>query len=230
MVRTIYHIANRTLGILLMILAVAISAVAQKPIVHIVVNQCETIEFSVQEMPGDRYTWGIFSDSTANFAHDDNLWEPVPYFQKGMYQGSTVTVTGLEPGRYFIRVMVWDEVNCTNNLMMYMLDILEALPTATLEDAEACIGEPTFVKIVLTGRGPWDVLYTVNDEVYAVNLAGSTEMEHTITLPPLPTGEHKIWVMEVTDECAVNSYEINPPTGRVVIFPKPISSKIYLVE
>lgn len=214
----------------MVLLAVAMSAMAQKPIVHIEVNQCETIEFSVQEMAGDRYVWGIFSDSESNFAHDDNLWEPVPYFENGMYEGSTVTVNGLDPGRYFVRIMVWDETNCTNNLLIYMLDILKELPTATVEDAEACIGEPTFVKIVLTGKGPWDVVYTVNDEVFAVNLPGIVDPKHTISLPALPKGEHKLWIMEVTDACSVNSYEVDPPTGRIVIYPKPVSSKIYLKE
>lgn len=206
---------------------------AQKPIIHIVADQCETIEFSVVDMMGDEYTWDLFTDSTANFANDDARLDPAIYFEDGDYRdSSSVKVHGLASGRYFVRVMAWDEEACTNNLLVYMLDILEALPEAVVYADSACIGEPTVLKIVLTGKGPWDLIYTFTDETNAVNLYGVTESEITVSLPPLPEGETEVWVMEVVEYNGVCRVVSSNPSerARVVIYPKPTNSKIYLKE
>src|SRR6056297_376982 len=122
MKQLIYHIMQRIPGILLVVLAVA-SAVAQKPVQHIVVNQHDTIEFSVEYWPGDDYTWDIYDDPGLNFALENERLDPALYFVDGDYRGSTVYVTNLPPGMYYLRVMVWDEVNCTNNLTLFVLEV-----------------------------------------------------------------------------------------------------------
>lgn len=219
---------RRIPGILLAVLAVA-SAVAQKPVQHIEVNQCETFEFSVVEWPGDRYTWDLYRDSTVNFAWEKGDVGPVPYFEDGMYEGNTVRVNFLETGRYFLRVMVWDEVACTNNLLVFSINVLESLPEAVFLGDSVCIGDPPLVKIVFTGLGPWNVTYTYGDESNAVNINGIVEEEYTIPVPPLPVGTTDFWVMEVSDDCTVNSYPVPQKVG-VVIFPIPVSSRIYLKD
>lgn len=210
------------------LLLVTFSAMAQKPVIHIEAEQCETIEFSVVDMPGDRYTWDIFTDSTVNYAFTKGDLDPVVYFENSMYEGSTVFVNGLDPGRYFVRVTVWDEVGCTNNLLLYKLDILEAKPEAMVIPDSTCFGDPVVLKIILTGKGPWDLKYTYGTEANFVNLVGITQPELTVVLPPLPVPGTDVWVMEVTDQCTVNSYPSEK--GRVVIFPKPRNSQIYLKE
>ena len=57
----------RTLGTILVALTVA-TAAAQKPVQLIEVEKCETMEFSVVDWPGDRYTWDLYRDSTVNYA------------------------------------------------------------------------------------------------------------------------------------------------------------------
>ena len=215
------------LGILLVILTVA-TATAQKPVHHIDADQCEIIEFSVVEWPGDRYTWDIYRDSTVNFANAKGDVDPVPYFENGMYAGSTVRVLGLEPGRYFLRVMVWDETTCTNNLLVFSLEVHENKPEATIEGSEACYGEPVVFKIILTGNGPWDLTYTYGDGTATLNLNGVVEPEQTVILPALPAGTHDVWVKTIIDQCTENL--VPSEKGRVVIFPKPVNSKIYPVE
>ncbi len=216
--------------ILLAFLAVA-TALAQKNVTNIEVEQCETLEFSVVDWPGDRYTWDLYSEKQwdfVNFATEKGNVEPVPYFENGMYQGSTIRVNWLETGRYFLRVMVWDEVSCTNNLLMFLVDVLERHPEATVIGDSLCYGDPVVFKIVLTGKGPWDLKYTYGDGTASVNLYGITEHERAIILPPLPVGSTDIWVQEIIDQCSSNL--IPSEKARVVIFPKPKNSQIYQVN
>jgi hypothetical protein len=230
MKQLITHIMYRTLGILLVVLTMA-PAMAQKPVTHIEVDQCESYEFSVVDWPGDRYTWDLYTElqwDTVNFAKQKGNVPPVPYFDKGMYEGSTVTVNWLDPGRYFLRVMVWDENTCTNNLLVYLVDVLEHKPEATVVGDSLCYGDPVVFKIILTGMGPWDLKYTYGDGIAILNLNGVTEPEQTVTLPPLPAGITEVWVQEIIDQCSSNL--MPSERGRVVIFPKPVNSKIYPVN
>jgi hypothetical protein len=223
-------VSRGVLLILLVLLTVA-SAMAQKPVNHIEVEQCETIEFSVVEWPGDRYTWDLYTElewDTVNFAQQSGNVEPVPYFEDGMYQGSTVQVHWLDVGKYFLRVMVWDETTCTNNLLVFSVDVKEHIPQAILTGDSLCYGEPAVFRIVLTGMGPWDVAYTYGDGTATVNLNGVIDPVQTISLPPLPVGLTEVWVKEIIDQC--NSNVKPSEKARIVIYPIPTQSKIYPVE
>lgn len=209
------------------------SAMAQKPIQHIEVEKCETIEFSVVDWPGDRYTWDLYRDSTVNYAQEKGDVDPVAYFEKGDYGGSSVRINWLDTGRYFLRVMVWNEVECTNNLILFLVDVTEVIPFAELYGDSTCIGDPSFVRIVLTGHGPYDLKYSYasdanGNEVISLNLNGVTENEITIPMPPLPVGITEFWVDQIITECSENL--VPSERGRILIFPKPSQSKIYPVE
>jgi hypothetical protein len=230
MKRLITHMIHWTLGILLVILTVA-NTMAQKPVQHIELDQCESFEFSIVDWPGDRYTWDLYTElqwETVNFAKQNGNVPPVPFFDKGMYEGSTVTVNFLEPGRYFLRVMVWDEVECTNNLLVFSVEVVEHIPVATITGSEACYGEPAVFKVVITGSGPWEAIYTYGDGAASVNLYGEDEVEETVILPPLAAGNHDVWIKQIIDECSSNL--MPSEKGRVVIFPKPTNSKIYQIN
>lgn len=225
MKKRLYHIIYRTLGILLVAMGMAITAGAQKSVTWIEAEQCDTTEFSVVDWPGDRYTWDIYRDSTVNFATTNGDVTPVPYFVNGMYQGSTVKVVGLQPGRYFLRVMVWDEVSCTNNLIVFGLDVIYNPPYAELYGDTACYGEPTTMKIVFTGTGPWNLTYTFGNGTTHLNLNGVTTPEVTVSIPPLPVGPTEFWILEVSDQCTVNNQIVE--RTKVIILPKPSNSRIY---
>lgn len=228
MKQSILYMVKKKLGIFLVILIVA-NATAQKTLHPIVIEECETLELSVVDMMGDEYTWDFFEDSTANFAVNDDRLDPLLYFDDGDYRdSSSVIVTGLSPGRYFLRVTAWDEQACTNNLIIFFITVIEHFPEATVIGDSLCYDDPVVFKIILTGYGPWDVKYTYGNDNTVVNLNGITEPEQTIKLPPLPVGTTDIWVQEIIDQCSSN---IKPSEkGRIVIFPIPTNSKIYPVN
>jgi hypothetical protein len=207
------------------------SAMAQKAVPYYEVEQCDTIEFSVVDIPGlptDRYTWDLYRDSTVNFATEQGDVGPVPYFVNDMYQGSTVQVTGLEAGRYFLRVMIWNEEVCTNNLMVFMFDVTEHVPYAVLYADSVCYGEPTMLKVVFTGTGPWGAVVTYSDGTVALNLNGETENEVTRSIPPLPVGQTVFHIVQVSDKCTVNDQIVEKAVAH--IYPRPRSSRIYVSE
>jgi len=231
MKRLITHIIYRTLGILLVVLTMAFTAVAQ-----IVVDQCDTMEFSVvsrPNIPETHFVWAIYnsSEDPTDVLDPAGALDPTPLFVDGQYAGRTVQVTGLQAGKYYVRIHVWDDVTCTDNIEMYVMEVIENLPTAELFGDSLCIGEPAEIKIIFTGIGPYDIEYTYGDGTNIVNLNGIVENEITIPITnPLPVGTTNFWVMTVTDQCTVNSYELDPVEVGVIIYPKPANSKIYLKE
>jgi len=231
MKQIIYHIRYLTLVIALVVFTVA-TAMAQKPVPYFEIMRCDTIQFMIDEMPGDEYTWDLYQDSTENFAVNKGDMEPVIYFEDGMYRGAIVRVLDLPIGAYFLRIMAWDEVNCTNNLMVFQLNVIDPPPPELIGDS-VCVDDVPLVKIIFTGSGPWDFEYAFDDGFNTINLNGHTD-DPEITIPimhPFPVGEHKIWIMEVTDACTVNTYEVDKrPAGRILIYPKPRRSKIYVKD
>ena len=204
---------------------------AQKPVTHIEIDQCDTIKFGVVEWPGDRYTWDLYTAlewDTVNFAKQDGNVDRAAYFENGNYGGSEVAVHFLESGRYILRVMVWDEVTCTNNLMIFSIDVEEHIPVATITDSMACYGEPAVFKVVITGKGPWEAIYTYGDGTASINLYGEDDNEQIVRLPALPPDTYEVWVKQIIDECSSNF--LPSQKGRVIIYPKPTNSGIYPVK
>lgn len=234
--KLIHHITNRIAGVILLLGTTLASAMGQtpgvKPVQKFEISQCETLTLSVVDMPGDRYTWDIYSDPNVNFATEKGDLEPAAYFENSMYEGSTVSINSIDPGRYFIRLMVWDEVECTNNLLVYELIVHESKPEVQIIGGEICQDEQVEVKIIFTGVGPWNLRYTYGDGVDILTLEGTVEEDfYVVPLPSFESGDIEMWVMEVTDQCTVNSYTVEPPPkGIIKIHPKPTNTKIYPVE
>jgi len=218
----------RALGILLGMLAVA-SAAAQKPVPLIEVDQCDVIDVGVQEFPGDRYIWDLYADSTLNFAIEDGDVDWDIYFEQGIKVGPRIRVHNLPHGIYFLRVMVWDDVQCTNNLLVFKLVVHEVLPTVEGEADPFCFGDLNEARITFTGRGPWDLHYTWDDETGTQILVfeGIVEPIFYMPIPIMAPGKHSLWIMEVKDECSVNSFEV-PLEVPFIIHSRPRTSRIYL--
>lgn len=219
--------------LILLILLISVSAFGQKKVPKIIAEECETVEFSVVEWPGDRYTWDIYADSTNNFAINKGDLDPVLFFEKGMYEGSKVKVLNLQPGSYFLRIMVWDEVQCTNNLLVFNLVIIKHIPYAELYGDSVCYGEPVLLKIVFSGPGPWKAVYTYGDGSTHLNLNNDewiyeNVFEFTPAIPPLPVGATEFWILQVTDQCSVEDQIVDKEVVR--IFPRPSSSRIYVSD
>ena len=227
MKKLIYHILRRLPGILLVMLAV-VPSMAQ-----IVVDQCDTMQFSVTSRPSipeTHFVWAIYpsSNDPTDVLDPTGSLDPSTYFADGMYAGRTVSVVGLDPGTYYVRIHVWDEVTCTDNIEMYVMEVIEQELDAYMVGDSACIGDPAVVKIVFTGKGPYNVVYTFGDEFNSVNLNGITDPEYTIPVA-FPVGTTEFWVMEVSNDCVVKSYTV-PEKARLEIYPKPTSSQIYQVD
>jgi hypothetical protein len=133
-----------------------------------------------------------------------------------------------------VRIHVWDEVSCTDNIEMYVLEVIEKPLDIELYADSVCIGEPTLVRIVFSGVGPYDIVAHYGDALNptVVNLNGEVGPEVTVPITEvLPVGETKFWVMTVTDDCKVHSWEESErPSVGVWIYPKPDQSRIYLKE
>ncbi|MCE4566175.1 hypothetical protein INQ51_17780 [Maribellus sp. CM-23] len=229
------HIIRWVVGVILVLLTVA-NAFAQdgaKPVPELSVTQCDTLEVQVVDFPADRYTWDLYSDPNGNFAISQGDMESAIYFENGMYEGFKVRVIDLPTGTYFLRVMAWDEVECTNNLMVFKLEVIEPPPPIVYGDS-VCVDEVPVVRIIFTGNGPWTFTYTYSDGVTTVNGNGESDIED-LTMPimnPLPEGKYIFWIMEVVDGCGIAreySPEERPGTG-ILIYPKPTKQPIYLKE
>ncbi|MCK3684021.1 hypothetical protein [Maribellus sp. YY47] len=240
MTKRIAHIIRWIPGFLLVLLTVA-QASAQ-----IVVEECETMTFSVDSRPGINdlnFVWGIYTASSQpkDVLDPAGTLDPALYFVDGMYAsgvGRSVKVTGLEPGKYYVRIHVWDEISCTDNIEMYVMEVIESTLDMKIYADSVCIGEATNVYIRFTGVGPYEIQYVIGDELTpsVINLVG-TEADPEIIIPItrlLPVGETKFWVMKVTDNCKVYSYEEVAPEERpgtgILIYPKPTKQPIYLKE
>nr|WP_319270998.1 hypothetical protein [uncultured Draconibacterium sp.] len=239
MVQLKKHIIHFTLAILLAVLAVA-NAAAQTPIV---VEECDTMTFTVDSreyIHETRFVWGIYnaSDDPVDVLDPNTTLDPALYFVDGMYAsgvGKTVKVSQLPVGRYYVRIHVWDEEDCTDNVEMYVMEVIESTLEMEISADSVCIGEPTNVYIRFTGRGPYEVQYTIGDQVTpsVVNVMGDVD-DPELVIPvtdPLPVGETTFWIIRVEDNCKAYEYDVDerPGTG-ILIYPKPSQSQIYLKD
>ncbi len=230
------HIIKWALGILpvLMTCANILAQDGSKAVPFFEVTQCDTLQLEVVDMPGDEYTWDIYGDSESNFATSQGDMESAVYFENGDYRDvSSVRVINLPVGEYFVKVTAWDEVQCTNNLMVFRMEVVEPPPPEVIGDS-LCIGEVPLVKVIFSGTGPWDFEYAYSDGVNTVNLIGHAENPE-VTVPItdlLPVGEHTFWIMEVVDGCGIarEFTEDERPGSGILIYPKPEKSKIYLKD
>ena len=226
-----------TLGILLVVLAVA-NAGAQ-----ITVDQCDTMEFEVVSRPSineSHFVWGIYnsSDSSSTDVLDPaGTLDPALYFANGQYAGRKVQVVGLTPGKYYVRVHVWDEITCTDNIEMWVLEVIENIPQVELVGDSVCVGDPATIHIIFTGVGPYTIDYSYGDEVTGtwVNVNGVIVDGPNTTIPildPFPAGDNYVFkVNQIMDDCKTYMFdEADKPRTGIIIYPKPTNSKIYQTD
>jgi len=209
---------------------------------QIIIEECDTMEFSIvsrPSIPEPHYVWAIYNSSTdpVDVLDKNTQLDPALYFVDGLYasgEGSTVHVTGLPIGKYYVRINVWDEETCTDNVEMYVMEVVESLLTVELTGDSLCVDDqPAFVKIVFSGKAPYNIEYSTNDGRNYVNLTGITDTEITVPImDPLPVGEHKFWVISLANGCKAIEYteeEDRPNTG-ILIYPKPAKKPIYVKD
>ena len=243
MKKKLTHIAIYLIaGIILVLLTVAKTSAQTS----ITVEECDTMTFSVDSreyISETRFVWGIYNASAqpTDVLDPAGTLDPDLYFVDGLYAsgvGKTVKVSKLPIGKYYVRIHVWNEEDCTDNIEMYVLEVIESTLDMEIYADSVCIGEPTNVFIRFIGTGPYDVYYTVGDQVTPshVTVAGNVK-DPEITIPilePLPVGETKFWVIKVEDNCKAYEYDMLPEDQRpgtgILIYPKPAKQPIYLKE
>lgn len=220
MIRLI-HIIRLALVLIPAMLTVA-HATAQEGRVYIGM----TTPLSVEQMPGDSYTWEIYNDPSVDFAvvPGTAVDEGQAMFPSGN-NGATVQVTWLEAGVYFYKVTAVDAANCTNNLKIGMIEIFESLPTALITAPEICIGDPVDLAVELTGNAPW--IFTLTDGTTSW-VHSTDDPNYVITLDPAPKVPTTYWITEIKDLYGTNSDPQSEVT--VIVHPKPKSSRIRVVD
>ena len=225
--------------IILALILLSVFAAVEKSAAKVVVEQCDTMEFSVTSRPNiddTHFVWGIYnsSDGPTDVLDPAGTLDPAIHFVDGQYAGRSVKVVGVEPGRYYVRIHVWDEISCTDNIEMYVMDVIEVIPEVELYGDSVCVGEAATVRIVFSGVGPYNIEYGFGDENTGnvINLNGTvTGPEVTIPLTGLPAGPQTFWIISIEDDCRAYEYPIDErPTVVVIIYPKPRNSQIYLKE
>ena len=192
-----------------------------------VVYQGEITTLTMENVPGNTYKWELYNDSTLDFAIEPGNCPVALANFVGSNTGSSVQVTWIEPGIYFYKVTSYDITGCTNNLKVGRIEVIQALPTATITPPDPdwlCVGESVFLEVVLTGTGPWDLTYT--DGTSTQTITGITEEKYMLEVKPKSPTQY--WITEVKNSYGVN----NKPSAKVwlIVYPKPESSTIYLAE
>jgi hypothetical protein len=183
----------------------------------------ETTPLSVVAVPGNTYLWELYSDGSVNFAVVPGN---CPTSSAGFVGGNTgpnVNVKWLKSGIYFFKVTASD--GCTNNLKIGIVEVKEALPTATITPPDPiCIGQTATLKINLTGTSPWE--FTYSDGTNFLTITGITSNQYLLNVSPKTTTSY--WITEVKDKNGTNMAR----SANVVleVNPKPASSKIYLYQ
>lgn len=192
------------------------------------VFQGETTTFGVEQKPGDTYTWKIYNDSTVNFAVDVGtaVVDGEAEFVDGVDDTATVSIYWPEPGVYFYKVNAVNEAECTNNLRVGRIEMLEALPTAELKDTAICVGDPGTIIVELTGTAPWSL--TLTDGTNSYPFTDIMDETFELTFNPGPKTTTNYWVSRVSDYYGTN----NEPSeeAEMIVHPKPDGSKIYQVS
>lgn len=218
-VRKILHL------LLLAILPVVLSVVTARAQIY----PGQTTQLSVEQKPGDTYTWDIYNVATVNFAVTNGtaVSDGDAAFVGGN-TGASVSVTWLKPGTYYFKVTAVNA--CTNNLKIGRLVVEEALPTAVLDvDPDSvCVGAWANLTVTFTGEAPWSFKLRIKDAVTQRDTVytniGSSQNPFVIPVGPKITTEYT--VIEVTD---MNGTQTNPSEMvELKVNPLPRSSRIYV--
>lgn len=222
-----YHIKRLALALLPVMLTVAF-ATAQTFTVY----QGATTELEVEQKGNDTYTWDLYNTAdNVNFATDGPNILPGEADFIGGNTGPKVTVQWLQAGTYFFRVMAVDEVACTNNLRVGMIEVLASRPTADIELSpnEICISEPATITVNLTGHPAWSFDLEAEDadgviETKTYEDIGENDLPYEIEVSPDQTTIYRI--INLKDRYGES---LDPSNSvELTVHPLPQMSPIYL--
>jgi plastocyanin len=191
----------------------------------------QTVDLSVQVIPGDTYTWELYSDVSAiNFATDaGNCNSTDAVFAGGVNTGPAVHITCYSPGTYFYKVTAYHN-GCSMNFKIGKIDVQLPPSSASLSltQASICTGQSTSLVVSFTGTAPWSFTYRVHNPD---GTASDSTLSHIASSPavipisPGKTGTYTFEVISVTDAVSTNTNISN--TTILNVNARPGSSRIY---
>jgi len=211
------------LAVLLHLLLALAPAMAQN-----VAYTGETTTLSVDQQPGDVYSWELYKTPTdPNFNFVTEPGETTPSYAEfvgGTTTGTTVNVLWKVPGIYFFKVNAWNITGCTNNLKIGMIEIKLAVTATIAASPAVCAGETTSLTVTLTGTAPWE--YTYTDGINSWTIKNVLTSPNVITLTPGPLITTDYWITSVKDQYDVPNTTPSAKTTQV-INPLPAPLLIY---
>lgn len=212
------HIIQNLTVALLLLFTVA-SAMAQ----GIIVNAGQSMNFEIEDVSGDSYSWEIYNDFAGiNMAIvPGNCPVTDAFFVGGIDTGPSVDITFMVPGTYLVKVVAVN--GCpTNNMKFYLITVLEELPIATIDEPSAiCEGDEGTLVVHLTGTAPWSII--LSDGVNLVTYNNIMTTPYVITVNPTLTTTYTI--TQVSDANGTNIEPSN--TVTLIVNPRPLNSQIY---
>jgi len=221
------HIILRLLLVAIPILLAVAPAMAQARYAY----AGESVELSVDSIPGDTYSWELYNDATGvNFATTAGNCPPTEaIFTGGINTGPVVHVTLLRTGTYFYKITA-QRSGCTMNLKVGKIVVEHPLPTVILSlgQPSVCMGQAINLEANFNGTEPYNITYRIthpdasNQEITINNITGNPWL---IPFTPTATGTYRFEVIRVADAFVTNNTISNSVT--VTVNPKPNSSRIY---
>ncbi|MBW6489677.1 MAG: hypothetical protein K0B15_00650 [Lentimicrobium sp.] len=219
----------RLLAVALVLLLTGASASAQSVTVY--AGQTFTFEVDVQFAAEENITYEIYDDFAGiNMAVvPGNCPVSSAYFPSGN-TGSSVDITWVVPSMYIVKVEAVNDCP-TNNMKFWLVEVLEALPTASLvvNPEEVCRGDEADLIITFTGEAPFDFTLEADDgsgTPVVTTYTGITDNPFVIVISPNVTTIYT--VTTITDANGTNNDPSNSVT--LTVKPRPAGSQIYQYE
>jgi hypothetical protein len=209
-----------------MLLLTGASASAQSVTVY--AGQTFTFEVDVQFAAEENITYEIYDDFAGiNMAVVPGNCPVTSAFFPSGNTGSTVDITWLVPGMYIVKVEAVNDCP-TNNMKFWLVEVLPALPTASLvvNPDTICRGDEADLIITFTGEAPWSFTLEADDGVnppVITTYNSITDNPFVIVILPLRTTTYR--VTEITDANGTNTDPSNSVT--LTVKPRPGGSVIY---
>lgn len=215
----------RLLTVALGLLLTGATASAQSLTVY--AGQTFTFEVDVQFAAEENITYEIYDNYAGiNMAVVPGNCPPTSAFFPAGNTGSSVDITWLVPGMYIVKIEAVNDCP-TNNMKFWMVEVLPALPTATLvvNPEEVCHGDEADLIITFTGDAPWSFTLeaTTGANTVTTTYTDITDNPYVIVISPDYTTTYT--VTTITDANGTNNEPSNVVT--LTVKPRPVGSPIY---
>ncbi len=216
----------RLLTVALGLLLTGASASAQSVTVY--AGQTFTFEVDVQFAAEENITYEIYDDyAGVNMAVVPGNCPVTSAFFPAGNTGSSVDITWLVPGWYIVKIEAVNDCP-TNNMKFWLVEVLPALPTASLvvNPEEVCRGDEADLIITFTGDEPWDFTLEADDGInppVTTTYTAIADNPYIIVISPNVTTTYT--VTSITDANGTNNDPSNVVT--LTVKPRPAGSPIY---